>query len=108
MILLDGDRLGELNSKAVGVGPYNLTTGFIMLFPGKSQNDLVTGRRRRLTADEDPLGADVMDEFTMGFFVDYIIHRDHTLPSVIRPSTGHGFMTSEFHDVFSSPIENTG
>ena len=103
MILLDGDRLGELNRETIGVGPNNLAAGLIVLLPCKSQNDLIPGRRRNFAANEDPLGADVVYEFAMRFLVDHIIHRDHTLPSIIRTSTCHKYVTGKFHGDYPLP-----
>jgi hypothetical protein len=97
--LLNGDRLGELNGEAIGIGPNHRAAGLKVLFPGESQNDLVASRRRRFASDEDPLGTDVVDEFTINFLVDHIIDRDHTFPSVVRTPTGCEDVTCIFHDV---------
>jgi hypothetical protein len=101
-----GDRLGELNCKAVGIGSNNRAVGLIVLFPGESKDDLVAGRWRRLASDEDAVGADVMNEFSMDFLVDDIINRNHTFPSVIRTSAGHKNVTCIFHDAYPHLLVN--
>jgi hypothetical protein len=83
MDLLNGDWLGELDCESFSIGPNNRAAGLVVLFPSESQNDRVTGRRRCFATDEDTLGTDVMDEFTMSFFVDHIVDRNHTFPAII-------------------------
>jgi hypothetical protein len=95
---MNGNRLGELNGEAIGIGAYDRAVGLEMLLPSESQDDLVTSGRRHLASDEYPVGADVLNKFTMDFMVDYIIYRNHALPSIVGTTIGLINMMRILHD----------
>ena len=82
--LVDSDGLSELNGKSVWICSNHCAIGFKMLFPVKGENDFAAGLGLFLASDENAGGADIVNEFPVGFTVDNIVHRNHAFPAPER------------------------